>query len=91
MGSVLRRCRVDTCTITIVCFRGCGCITRALFVGMSCLRTMLIMRIGGVEEVRRVEGERRFSVSFPWSFRRQDAGSDSGSGSDMDTRQDELD
>uniref|UniRef100_A0A1J3IQ58 RING-type E3 ubiquitin transferase n=1 Tax=Noccaea caerulescens TaxID=107243 RepID=A0A1J3IQ58_NOCCA len=34
---------------------------------------------------------RRFSISFPWSFRRQDANSDSGSGSDMDTRQDELD
>ncbi|VVB00664.1 unnamed protein product [Arabis nemorensis] len=35
---------------------------------------------------------RRFSISFPWPFRRQDdANSDSGSGSDMDTRQDELD
>ncbi|KAL0696842.1 hypothetical protein Bca4012_064022 [Brassica carinata] len=36
-------------------------------------------------------GDRRFSVSFPWSFRREDAGLDSGSGSDMDIRQDELD
>ncbi|CAA7048371.1 unnamed protein product [Microthlaspi erraticum] len=34
---------------------------------------------------------RRFSISFPWSLRRQDANSDSGGGSDMDTRQDELD
>lgn len=34
---------------------------------------------------------RRFSISFPWSFRRPDANSDSGSGSDMDTREDDLD
>ncbi|KAF2592779.1 hypothetical protein F2Q70_00042654 [Brassica cretica] len=48
-------------------------------------------RRGGGQTSGGGEGERRFSVSFPWSFRRQDAGSDSGSGSDMDTRQDELD